>query len=80
MPARHAPGRAVDGNPKARHRLTALAATICPLRDPSVTPKTPPWTSRSLGPSHSISIGDGAVGPPRNGFVLRLCIRKPDGA
>ena len=48
--------------------------------DPSVTLKTPPGASRGLGSSHSNSIGDGAVGPPRSGFVLRLCIRKTDEA
>jgi hypothetical protein len=26
------------------------------------------------------TLGDGAVGPPRSGFVLRLCIRKADEA
>src|SRR5208337_3782482 len=49
-------------------------------RGPSVTPKTPPGASRGLGSSHSISIGDGAVGPPRSGFVLRSCVRKADPA
>ena len=33
---------------------------------------------RGTGSSHSISIGDGAIGPPRIGFILRLCIRKAD--
>src|SRR4051812_6319042 len=33
-----------------------------------------------MGPGHSIPIGDGEVGPPRSGFVLRLCIRKADEA
>src|SRR5262245_45392154 len=47
--------------------------------DPSVTPETPPGASGGLGSSHSNSIGQGAVGPPRSGFVLRLCIRKADG-
>ena len=29
-----------------------------------------------MGSGHSIPIGEGEVGPPRSGFVLRLCIRK----
>jgi hypothetical protein len=33
-----------------------------------------------MGPGHPIPIGEGEVGPPRSGFVLRLCIRKADGA
>ena len=33
-----------------------------------------------MGPGHSIPIGEGEVGPPRSGFVLRLCIRKADEA
>src|SRR5262249_18990913 len=34
----------------------------------------------SLESGHSIPIGEPAVGPPRSGFVLRLCIRKADEA
>ncbi len=33
-----------------------------------------------MGSGHSIPIGEGEVGPPRSGFVLRLCIRKADEA
>jgi hypothetical protein len=33
-----------------------------------------------MGPGHSIPIGEGEVGPPQSGFVLRLCIRKADEA
>ena len=57
-----------------------IATSRCPREDPSVTPKTPPGASCGLESRHSISIGDGAVSPPRSGFVLRLCIRKADQA
>jgi hypothetical protein len=33
-----------------------------------------------MGSGHSIPIGEGEIGPPRSGFVLRLCIRKADEA
>ena len=33
-----------------------------------------------MGTGHSIPIGEGEIGPPRSGFVLRLCIRKADEA
>jgi hypothetical protein len=35
-----------------------------------------------MGSGHSIPIGEGEgeVGPPRSGFVLRLCIRMADEA
>jgi hypothetical protein len=51
-----------------------------PCEAPSVMPKTPPGASRGVGSSHSIPRGDGAVGPPRSGFVLRLRVRKADEA
>jgi hypothetical protein len=59
------------------HLITTLPR---PCAAPSVTPKTPPIASGGLGPSHSNPIGDGAVGPRRSGLVLRLWIRKADGA
>lgn len=33
-----------------------------------------------MGRGHPIPIGEGEIGPPRSGFVLRLCIRKADEA
>ena len=33
-----------------------------------------------MGWGHSIPIGEGEIGPPRSGFVHRLCIRKADEA
>src|SRR5262245_35618871 len=74
------PGQAGWGLPGSRPWLIAIATSIYPREDPSATPRTHAGASRSLGSSHSISIGQGAVGPPRSGFVLRLCIRKADEA
>ena len=49
-----------------------------PARGPSVTPKTPRAGCRGMGWSDSIPIVEGEIGPPRSGFVHRLCIRKAD--
>jgi hypothetical protein len=68
------------GTPRVSSPVHGIARLPRPSEDPSVTPKTSPGASRDLGSSHSISIGDGAAGPPRSGFVLRLCIRKADEA
>ena len=68
------------GTPRVSSPVHGIASLPRPSEDPSVRPNTSPGASRDLGSSHSISIGDGAVGPPRSGFVLRLCIRKADGA
>jgi hypothetical protein len=68
------------GTPRVWVPAHRIATSSCPREDLSATPKTPPGAFRGLGSSHSISIGDGAVSPPRSGFVLRLCIRKADGA
>ena len=68
------------GTPRVSSLVHGIASLPRPSEDPSVRPKTSPGASRDLESSHSISIGDGAVGPPRSGFVLRLCIRKADGA
>ena len=71
---------AVGGNPRHSSPVHRIATSICPLAEPTVTPKTPPGASGGLGSGHSIPIGDGAVGPSRSGFVLHLCIRKADEA
>jgi hypothetical protein len=68
------------GTPWIAAPTNSTVTSICPRDDPSVTPKTPPGASTGLGSGHSIPIGEGAVGPPRSGFVLRLCIRKADEA
>ena len=68
------------GTPRVSSPLHGIARLPRPSEDPSVRPNTSPGASRDLGSSHSISIGDGAVGPPRSGFVLRVCIRKADQA
>jgi len=68
------------GTPRGSSPAHRIATVPRPCRDPSVRPKTPPGASGDPGSSHSISIGRGAVGPPRSGFVLRVCIRKADGA
>ena len=68
------------GTPRVSSPVHGIAILPCPSEDPSVRPKTSSGASRDLGSSHSISIVDGAVGPPRSGFVLRLCIRKADEA
>ena len=79
MPARQARAERC-GNSWASSAPHLIVTLTRPCEDPSVTPKTPPRASRGLGLSHSISIGDGAVSPPRSGFVLRCCIRKANGA
>jgi hypothetical protein len=66
------------GIPRVSSPVHGIARLSRPSEDPSVRPKTSPGASRDLWSCHSISIGDGAVGPPRSGFVLRLCIRKAD--
>jgi hypothetical protein len=66
-------------NPSGSSPAHLIVSLTRPREDPSVRPKTSPGASRDLGSSHSIPIGDGAVGPPRSGFVLRVCIRKADG-
>ena len=68
------------GTPRVSSLVHGIASLPRPSEDPSVRPKTSPGASRDLESSHSISIGDGAVGPPRSGFVLRVCIRKADQA
>ena len=68
------------GTPRVSSPLHGIARLPRPSEDPSVRPNTSPGASRDLGSSHSISIGRGAVGPPRSGFVLRGCIRKAGGA
>jgi hypothetical protein len=55
-----------------------IATSKRPRADRSVTPEDRPGGSRDRGRGHSIPRGEGAVGPPRSGFVLRLCIRKAD--
>src|SRR5262245_44835322 len=57
-----------------------MATSIGPREDPSVTPRTPAGPPKSLGASHSIPTGQGAVGLRHAGFVHRLCIRKADEA
>jgi hypothetical protein len=79
MPARQARAERW-GNPWGSSAPHLIVTLTRPCEDPSVTPKTPPGASRGLRSSHSISIGDGAVSPPRSGFVLRCCIRKANGA
>ena len=58
---------------------TSPRQTLRPKTDPSGL-KTLLRITRGLGSGHSISIGEPAIGPPRSGFVLRLCIRKADEA
>src|SRR5262245_17780421 len=60
--------------------VDSIARSPHPRAEPSVTPETPPGGSRGVGSGHSIPIGQPEVGPPRSGFVLRLCIRKADEA
>ena len=78
LPAK--PVRSGGGNPWGSSPAHLIVTLPRPCEAPSVTPKTPPGASRGLGSRHSIPRGDGAVGPPRSGFVLRLCIRKADEA
>ena len=66
------------GTPRAVARADDIVTSPHPSADPYARPKSRPGASTGLGSSHSISIGDGAVGPPRSGFVLRDCIRKAD--
>jgi hypothetical protein len=69
------------GESLGRSSPAHLIATLPrPCEALSVTPKTPPIASTGLESSHSIPIGDGAVGPPRSGFVLCLCVRQADEA
>ena len=60
--------------------VDSIARSPHPRAEPSVAPETPPGGSRDMGSGHSIPIGEPEVGPPRSGFVLRLCIRKADEA
>ncbi len=57
-----------------------IATTPSLEEDRFLTPKAPPGGPGGMGSDHSILIGEPAVGPPRSGFVLRLCIRKADEA
>lgn len=72
------PERSVGRESRSPSPAVCVVTSLCSRQAP-VKPKTPPGASRGLGSSHSILIGDGAVVPPRSGFVLRLCIRKADG-
>ena len=60
--------------------VDSIALSLHARTDRSVTPKTAPGGSRGLRSGDTIPIGEPAVGPPRSGFVLRLCIRKADEA
>jgi hypothetical protein len=66
--------------PRAVAPTHGIATPTCPRADRSVWPKSPPVASGGLESGYSIPISEGAVGPPRSGFVLRGCIRKADGA
>jgi hypothetical protein len=77
---RDRPREAGWGLSGSRHWSTASLPSPHPRAERSVTPKAPSGGCRDLGSGDSIPIGEGAVGPPRSGFVLRLCIRKADGA
>ena len=68
------------GTPRAVAQADDIVTSPHPRADPYARPKSPPGASTGLGSGHSISIGEGAVGPPRSGFVLRGCIRKADRA
>jgi hypothetical protein len=68
------------GTPWIATLVDRIAPSPHPRAERSVTPKTPPGGSRGMGSGDSIPIGERAVGPPRSGFVLRLCIRKADEA
>src|SRR5512135_1007053 len=69
-------GDSLDRDPGRFHRHIAKSprGPLGHAKDPSRR-----FPRHGVGP-HSIPIGEGAVGPPRSGFVLRLCIRKADGA
>jgi hypothetical protein len=68
------------GTPRVVAQADAIVTSPHPRADRSDRPNCPAGASTGSGSGHSISIGDGAVGPPRSGFVLRVCIRKADGA
>ena len=68
------------GTPRLAAPADSITTSTHPREGPCVRPKGPSGASRGLESGHSIPIGDRAVGPPRSGFVLRLCIRKADEA
>jgi hypothetical protein len=68
------------GIPRVAALADYIATSTRPHADYSVKQKSPSGASRGMGWGHSIPIGEGEIGPPRSGFVLRLCIRKADGA
>jgi hypothetical protein len=74
------PCGAVGGHPWGSSPGSPHCYLAPSVRGPSVTPKTPPGASRGLASSHSIPIGEDAVGPPRSRFAFRLCDRKADEA
>ena len=67
------------GTPWISAPARRIATSTCPREDPSDTPKTPSGAPEAwVGPLNPHRRG--AVGPPRSGFVLRVCIRKADPA
>src|SRR4051794_5054903 len=68
------------GTPLASAPAADFATSTHRCQGTRSTPKTPAGGSRGMGRGDSIPIVEGEIGPPRSGFVLRLCIRKADEA